>query len=194
MGLFFKSSVDFAIIGLGNIGEQYAQTRHNMGFVSVDKCASKLSAPQFKSRKQGLESKTCINGKKVLLVKPTTFMNASGNCVREVMDFYKLTPERIIVIYDDIDLDAGALRLRPSGGAGTHNGMRNIVPAIGEGFVRVRVGIGKPQYGDLGDYVLGKIPKQDQQLMSDTTDAAADAAIAVITDGIDKAMQRFNRK
>ena len=120
MGLFFKSSVDIAIIGLGNIGEQYAQTRHNMGFVTVDKIAQSLSAPPFKTRKQGLESTVTHNGKKILLVKPTTFMNKSGNCVREVMDFYKLTPERMVVIYDDIDLGVGGLRLRPSGGAGNN--------------------------------------------------------------------------
>ncbi|MBR3751052.1 MAG: aminoacyl-tRNA hydrolase [Clostridia bacterium] len=194
MGLFFKSSVDIAIIGLGNIGEQYAQTRHNMGFVTVDKIAQSLSAPPFKARKQGLESKVTHNGKKILLVKPTTFMNESGNCVREVMDFYKLTPERMVVIYDDIDLGVGGLRLRPSGGAGTHNGMRSIVPVIGEGFIRVRVGIGKPQYGDLGDYVLARIPKDEQKTLSEATDAAADAAIAVVQDGIERAMQSYNRR
>jgi len=194
MGLFFKSSVDIAIIGLGNIGEQYAQTRHNMGFVTVDKIAQSLSAPPFKARKQGLESKVTHNGKKILLVKPTTFMNKSGNCVREVMDFYKLTPERMVVIYDDIDLGVGGLRLRPLGGAGTHNGMRSIVPAIGEGFIRIRVGIGKPQYGDLGDYVLARIPKDEQKTLSEVTDAAADAAIAVVQDGIERAMQSYNRR
>jgi len=194
MGLFFKSSVDIAIIGLGNIGEQYAQTRHNMGFVTVDKIAQSLSAPPFKARKQGLESKVTHNGKKILLVKPTTFMNKSGNCVREVMDFYKLTPERMVVIYDDIDLGVGGLRLRPLGGAGTHNGMRSIVPAIGEGFIRIRVGIGKPQYGDLGDYVLARIPKDEQKTLSEVTDAAADAANAAVQDGIERAMQSYNRR
>lgn len=194
MGFFFKSSVDVAIIGLGNIGEQYADTRHNMGFVSVDKLAQKLDAPIFKSRKHGLESKITLNGKKILLVKPTTFMNASGNCVREVMDFYKLTPGQIVVIYDDIDLGVGGLRLRPSGGSGTHNGMRSIVPAIGEGFIRIRVGIGKPKFGDLGDYVLARIPKDEQKILSETTDAAAEAALAIVTDGMDRAMQAYNKR
>jgi PTH1 family peptidyl-tRNA hydrolase len=194
MGFLFKSSVDVAIIGLGNIGDQYADTRHNMGFIALDKLADKLNAPNFKSRKHGLESKTTLNGKKILLVKPTTFMNASGTCVREVMDFYKLTPKQMVVIYDDIDLDAGALRIRAAGGSGTHNGMRSIVPAIGEGFIRIRVGIGKPQYGDLADYVLGKIPKDQQEIISNVTDSAAQAAVSIVTDGIDKAMQSYNKK
>ena len=194
MGFLFKSSVDVAIIGLGNIGDQYADTRHNMGFIALDKLADKLSAPNFKTRKHGLESKVTHNGKKILLVKPTTFMNASGTCVREVMDFYKLTPKQMVVIYDDIDLDAGALRIRAAGGSGTHNGMRSIVPAIGEGFIRIRVGIGKPKYGDLADYVLGKIPKDQQEIISNVTDSAAQAAVSIVTDGIDKAMQSYNKK
>ena len=193
MGFFSKpSSVEVAIIGLGNMGKQYDNTRHNMGFAALDALAEKLDAPPFKTRKQGVESKVSLQGKKLLLVKPTTFMNASGNCVREVLDFYKLKPEQIIVIYDDIDLDAGALRLRSSGGAGTHNGMRSIVPAIGEGFIRVRVGIGKPQFGDLGDYVLGKISKDKQSVMDKVTSAAADSVIEIIRSGIDKAMQQYN--
>ncbi len=193
MGFFSKqSSVDIAVIGLGNVGKQYESTRHNMGFCAVDALAEKLDAPIFKTRKQGLESKVSLQGKKVLLVKPTTFMNASGNCVKDVQQFYKLTPQQIIVIYDDIDLDAGALRLRASGGAGTHKGMRSIVPAIGEGFARVRVGIGKPEHGDLADYVLGKIPKDAQCAMQKVIDAAAEAVIVAISSGLDKAMQQYN--
>lgn len=184
--------IDYIIAGLGNPGREYEDTRHNMGFRALDILAYQTGANGWKTRKKGLECKVRLPQGTAVLVKPQTFMNKSGECLQETLAFYKLAPERLIVIYDDIDLGVGAVRVRPSGGAGTHNGMRSIVPVVGENFPRIRVGVGKPERGDLADYVLGRPQQAEQKLLEAALEAAAQAALCIMSDGAEKAMQRFN--
>ena len=142
MTAFPDGGTVFAVVGLGNPGTEYRGTRHNMGFDAVEILARRLSASPWKKRAKGLECKARTDMGTVLLVQPQTFMNLSGQCVQEVMSYYRLQPSEVLVIYDDIDIAPGTVRVRPSGGAGTHNGMRSVVELIGEGFSRVRVGVG----------------------------------------------------
>lgn len=169
------------IIGLGNIGPQYKKTRHNTGFMVVDSFAEKNNLT-FTTRK--MEAKLAsgfINGEKVLLVKPTTFMNESGRAVRPLMDFYKLTPEDIIVVHDDMDLPLGKIRLRQKGSAGGHNGIRSLISHVGtENFKRIRVGVDHPAKSTVVDYVLGKFTKEQQPLF----DEGKDEAIGALEDWI----------
>ena len=182
----------YIIVGLGNPGRQYENTRHNIGFQCVDMIARKHNISILECRHKALIGKGYIEGEKVILVKPQTFMNKSGEGLQETLAFYKLAPEHLIVIYDDIDLGVGAVRVRPSGGAGTHNGMRSIVPVVGENFPRIRVGVGKPEHGDLADYVLGRPQQAEEKLLEAALEAAAQAALCIMSDGAEKAMQRFN--
>ena len=183
------------IAGLGNPGAQYAATRHNVGFRAVDHLTVMLKASLPKEKFDGLIFSAKIGEKKVLLVKPQTYMNESGRCLRELMTFYKLKPENLIVIYDDIDSPEGTLRIRVKGGPGTHNGMRSIVHELqSENFMRVRIGTGAPiqKQMDLADFVLGKFAKESQDLMEETFLHAAEASAMIVSDGIDKAMQKYN--
>ena len=182
------------IIGLGNPGKEYASTRHNMGFMTIDKLAAKHGIDIIDLKHKGMCGKGMMRGEKVLLVKPQTYMNNSGECVREVMDFYKVDPNDIIIIYDDIDLDPGQLRIRKTGSAGSHNGMKSVVTHMGtQEFPRVRVGVGaKPEGWDLADYVLSHITEGDKEILAGVADAA-DAVESILTDGIDDAMNRYNR-
>ena len=182
------------IVGLGNPGKKYESTRHNMGFKTVDLIAEKVSASAFKSTKfNALISETRIGSEKVLLVKPQTYMNLSGSAVRAILDYYKVSPEEMIVIYDDFDIDAGKIRIRPFGSAGTHNGMRSIVSDIKtDRFPRIRVGIGKKNKGDIIDFVIGGVSSAAKKLLESAIENAADAAISIINDGINLAMNRYN--
>ncbi|MDO4939795.1 MAG: aminoacyl-tRNA hydrolase [Lachnospiraceae bacterium] len=183
------------IIGLGNPGKEYETTRHNMGFMTVDKIARKHNIEIIDLKHKGLCGKGMIGGEKVLLVKPQTYMNNSGECVRETMDYYKVQPEDIIIIYDDIDLDPGQLRIRTSGSAGSHNGMKSVVSHMGtQAFPRVRVGVGaKPEGWDLADYVLSHItPEADKEIVKGT-DEAAEAVECILSQGISEAMNHYNR-
>ena len=180
------------IVGLGNPTKQYEGTRHNVGFETIDRIAAENQIRVEEKKHKALYGSGYIEGEKVILAKPQTFMNKSGECLQETLAFYKLAPERLIVIYDDIDLGVGAVRVRPSGGAGTHNGMRSIVPVVGENFPRIRVGVGKPEHGDLADYVLGRPQQAEQKLLEAALEAAAQAALCIMSDGAEKAMQRFN--
>ncbi len=183
------------IAGLGNPGLQYAQTRHNVGFRVLDNLIEKLGADIHKEKFDGIIYNAKIGKTKVLLVKPQTFMNASGTCLNQIKQFYKLMPENFVVIYDDIDLPEGKIRIRAKGGAGTHNGMRSIVSAFGsESFMRIRVGIGQPtcKEMDLADYVLGKFSKDSQGIMNKAFLRAADAAVEIGKSGINSAMQIYN--
>ena len=185
----------YVIVGLGNPGREYAETRHNAGFRAVDAFIDEfhIDGPQVKFR--AMIGKGTVGGEKVLCVKPLTYMNLSGEAVRAVCDFYKIDPTKeLIVICDDIAIPAGHLRIRKKGSAGSHNGLENIILHLGtQDFIRIRVGVGdKPEGWDLADHVLAKITGPDKTAIEEAERAAAKAAAAIITDGVDKAMNRYN--
>lgn len=181
------------IVGLGNPEKDYANTRHNMGFNVINKLSEKYDIAVSRSKFKGLYGTGEIEGKKVMLLKPQTFMNLSGESVKEAMDFFKLTPEDILVIYDDIDLEPGTIRIRKSGGPGTHNGMKSVVDnLLSEKFLRIRVGIGKPEDEDLIEYVIGAISQQDKPKLAEGVNLAAEAVEVFLKNNIDIAMNKFN--
>lgn len=183
----------YIIVGLGNPGKQYENTRHNMGFLAVDLLAEKYNIEVNKVKFKALVGEGRIAGQKVLLVKPQTYMNLSGEAVRQAMDFYKIDPEELIVIYDDIDIPTGTFRIRKKGSPGTHNGMRNIFQHIQTNdFPRIRVGIGSGKKDNLAGYVTGGISKSEQEILADVLKSSADAAACIIEKGIDKAMNEYN--
>ena len=183
----------YIIVGLGNPGKQYENTRHNMGFLAVDLLAEKYNIDVNKIKFKSLVGEGRIAGQKVLLVKPQTYMNLSGEAVRQAMDFYKIDPEELIVIYDDIDIPTGTFRIRKKGSPGTHNGMRNIFQHIQTNdFPRIRVGIGSGKKANLAGYVTGGISKSEQEILADVLKNSADAAACIIEKGIDKAMNEYN--
>lgn len=185
----------YVIAGLGNPGKKYENTRHNMGFIAVDLIAEEYGIKVDKIKFKALVGEGRIAGQKVLLVKPQTFMNLSGQSVMEVMNFYKEDIEKLIVIYDDIDIPTGSIRLRKKGSAGTHNGMRNIVYLLqDDGFPRIRVGIGTDKKVDLINYVTGGVSKSEKELLEDALTRAAKAAACIVEKGIDKAMNEYNIK
>ncbi len=184
------------IFGLGNYGTKYAGTRHNMGFDTVTRLSDTLGIKLDTKRFKGLCGFGFIGSEKVVLVQPQTYMNLSGECVRAVLDFFKLTNKDIIVVYDDVSLEPGQLRLRKKGSAGGHNGIKSIIAHLGtEEFDRVKVGVGeKPEGWDLADYVLGRFPKEEEPLIRDAICEAAKACESIIVDGMDSAMNVYNRK
>lgn len=183
----------YIIVGLGNPGKKYENTRHNMGFIAVDLLAEEYGIKVDKIKFKALVGEGRIAGRKVLLVKPQTYMNLSGQSVMEVMNYYKEDIENLIVIYDDIDIPTGSIRLRKKGSAGTHNGMRNIVYLLqDDGFPRIRVGIGSDKKVDLMDYVIGGVTKKEKELLEDALTRAAKAAACIVEKGIDKAMNEYN--
>ncbi len=183
----------YIIVGLGNPGKQYENTRHNMGFLTIDLLAEKYNIEVNKLKFKALVGEGRIAGQKVLLVKPQTYMNLSGEAVRQAMDFYKIEPEELIVIYDDIDIETGTFRIRKKGSPGTHNGMRNIFQHIQTNdFPRIRVGIGSGKKANLAGYVTGSISKTEKELLDDVLKKSADAAACIIEKGIDKAMNEYN--
>jgi len=183
----------YIIVGLGNPGKQYENTRHNMGFLAVDLLAEKYNIDVNKIKFKALVGEGRIAGQKVLLVKPQTYMNLSGEAVRQAMDFYKIDPEELIVIYDDIDIPTGTFRIRKKGSPGTHNGMRNIFQHIQTNdFPRIRVGIGSGKKENLIGYVTGGISKSEKELLEDVLKNSADAAACIVEKGIDKAMNEYN--
>ena len=183
------------IAGLGNPGREYENTKHNVGFLTIDILAEKYGIKVNKIKFKGLVGEGMIGGQKVLLVKPQTYMNLSGQCIREVMAFYKLDPEDLTVIYDDIDLPMGNLRIRKKGSAGTHYGMRSIIYDLQEdGFPRIRIGIGGDRKGDLADYVISGFHGDDKKIIEDAIVKAADAAACLAEHGVDRAMADFNTK
>lgn len=192
-----KEVIMYIIAGLGNPTKQYENTRHNAGFCVIDYLSEKYQIPVKQAGYKALYGSGYIEGQKVLLLKPQTFMNLSGESVRAAMDFYKIDPEEeLIVVYDDISLDPGQLRVRGKGSAGGHNGIKNIILHTGgQKFPRVRVGVGqKPEGYDLADYVLGHFSKEDQKLMDEAFQEAGNAVAAIVTEGIDAAMNKFNGK
>ena len=186
----------YIIVGLGNPSKQYEGTRHNAGFMTLDVLADRYNIDISEKKHKALCGKGVIEGNKVVLLKPQTFMNLSGESVRAAADFYKVAPEEIIVIYDDISLEPGQLRVRKKGSAGGHNGMKNIIAHLGtQDFPRIRVGVGeKPAGMDLADYVLGRFSKGERELLEEAFIEGARAAVAILCDGIESAMNQFNGK
>lgn len=186
-----------AIVGLGNPGEKYAHSRHNAGWDVVDMLSQKLSIPVKKVMCHAQIGEGVVAGQKIALVKPQTFMNLSGLSAADVAHWYKLSPDQMLVIADDIDLPFGQVRLRPHGGAGTHNGLKSVIQSLStENFPRVRVGMGAPPpMWDLADFVLAKFPDETaRKIAFDAYLTAADAAICWAEKGIDTAMNRYNKK
>lgn len=187
----------YLVVGLGNPGREYAGTRHNMGFRLVDLLAGKLKAPVEKSLFKSYTGRALLSGKTVILAKPQTFMNLSGNSVAALMNWFKVPPPDIVVAYDDLDLPPGRIRLKPDGGHGGHRGMESIIERLGTGaFPRVRIGIGRPQHPgyEVTDWVLGKPAEEEEHLMGPALEKAAEAVITLISEGIDAAMNRYNRQ
>jgi PTH1 family peptidyl-tRNA hydrolase len=185
----------YVIAGLGNPGKQYEQTHHNMGFITIDYLAEKLGISVNKIKFKALTAETVYNGQKIVLLKPQTYMNLSGESIREIVQFYKLPPENLIVIYDDIDLDTGKIRIRAKGSAGTHNGMRNIVFQLQtDEFPRIRIGIrgGMSEKMQLRDFVTGGFTKEEVPLLEDAVSRAADAVLCYVSEGINTCMNKYN--
>ncbi|NME82344.1 aminoacyl-tRNA hydrolase [Clostridium sp. SM-530-WT-3G] len=180
------------IVGLGNPGAQYENTRHNIGFKVIDNIAKEYNIEINRQKFKGVYGEGFINGEKVILLKPSTYMNLSGESIREVVDFYKLTNEDVIVIYDDISLDVGRLRIREKGSAGGHNGIKSIIAHLGtDVFPRIKVGVGQPDV-DLVNYVLGKFSDKEMEVLSESIDASTKAVGEMIKDDVKTAMNKFN--
>ncbi len=186
----------YLIVGLGNPETDYSKTRHNMGFNVINKLSKEYSIEVNKSKFKGLFGTGIIEGEKIVLLKPQTFMNLSGESVIEAINFYKISKENLIVIYDDFDTDSGSIRIRKSGSAGSHNGMKSVINSINEEkFCRIRVGIGKPKdKTDMISYVIGHVPDEEMKVLENGTDMAKSAIVEIIKNGIDVAMNKFNKK
>lgn len=184
------------IVGLGNPGMQYATTRHNIGFEVIDSIAETYNIQVTKSKYKALIGEGVISGERVILMKPQTYMNLSGEAIRACMDFHKINNEDVIVIYDDVSLDVGQLRLRKSGSAGGHNGIKSIISHLNtQDFPRIKVGVGqKPAGWDLANYVLGRFTEEDMKILGPKCNEIVKAVETIITDGMDKAMNQFNLK
>ena len=195
--MFFKSygSVSWLLVFLGNPGPKYECTRHNAGFMAADALAKKLGVSINRARFKALTAPAEINGEKVLLLKPQTYMNLSGEAVGEAARFYKILPENVIVVSDEVSLPLGKLRVRMKGSAGGHNGLKSIIASLGsDNFPRVRIGVGAPPHPDydMADWVLSVFRNQDLEDMLSAADKAAEAVITYVTDGPERAMNRFN--
>ena len=187
----------YLIAGLGNPGKQYEATRHNMGFDTVDCLVEKHNIPQGGVKFNAMYGKGIIGGQPALLMKPLSYMNLSGGPVREMANYFKIDPEtEMIVIYDDIDLEPGQLRIRKKGSAGGHNGIKHIIQQLGtQTFVRIKVGVGaKPKGWDLADHVLGRFGSNERKLVEEAQERACKAVEMILADSVDAAMNQFNKK
>ena len=185
----------YLIAGLGNPGSKYEKTRHNMGFDVIDRLVDEYSIPRPASKFHSLIGSGLIGGQKILLMKPLTYMNLSGNAVREAVRFYKLDPaSELIIISDDVDLAPGRLRIRKKGSAGGQNGLKHIIAQLGtDEFTRIRVGTGaKPEGWELADWVLSRFSREDRKAVDEAIERAAKAAACIVTDGVDQAMNLYN--
>lgn len=195
--LFGKKTggVAWLLVCLGNPGDQYEGTRHNVGFQVADEIGEREHMPVQKLKFRALTNTCTLGGEKVLVLKPMTYMNLSGEAVRQAADFYKVPPQRVLVVADDVSLPVGKLRVRAGGSAGGHNGLKSIISHLGsEDFPRIKIGVGEkphPDY-DLADWVLGRFTGEDRKTMDAAIKRAADAAECVMKDGVEKAMNRFN--
>ena len=193
--LFQKSPCDWLIVGLGNPGENYARTRHNIGFRAIDCLAGQLGAKIDRAKFRGLYGQATYRGMKLILLKPQTFMNNSGLSVMDAARFYKLPPERVVVLFDDISLDVGRLRVRAEGSAGGHNGIKSIIGGLNsQSFPRVKIGVGAKPHPDyeLADWVLSNFTKDEEKLLSPVIEDAANAALELIENGVQAAASKFN--
>ena len=195
--MFGKSSENWLIVGLGNPGREYEKTRHNCGFRALDILADQLNCKVDKLKFQGLYNQVNYNGRKVFLLKPQTYMNLSGKSVLQLSAYFNIPPARIIVLFDDISLEPGRLRIRPDGSAGGHNGIKSIIQELGsQDFPRVKIGVGAkphPEY-DLADWVLSTFTAQEEKALAPAIDKAADAALCIMEKGIAEASNRYSGK
>lgn len=184
----------YVILGIGNPGKQYDNTKHNIGFISLDFLASTMGVSINKIKHKALIGEGKLAGERVILVKPQTFVNLSGESAREILSFYKIPPENLIVICDDVNLDAGRVRIRPSGSDGGHNGLKSIIYQLSsDSFPRIRMGVGKkPEHYDLADWVLSKFSKEEIKIMSETVDKVPDMVSEIIKNGVQSAMNKYN--
>lgn len=198
--MFFRKNTDsgeaWLIAGLGNPEPKYDGTRHNVGFAALDLLGEKWNAAPNKGKWQGLYSQTVVDGKKVILVKPLTYMNLSGDCIAPAAAFFKIPPQRVIVLCDDIDQKPGRLRIRPSGSAGGHNGLKSIIARLGsQEFVRIRIGVGQkphPDY-DLADWVLGHFSEEDAKAVNGRHADVEAAARLIMAGRLSEAQNKYNR-
>ena len=186
----------YIIVGLGNPTREYQATRHNIGFDVITRISDDYNIPLDFKKHKAVCGRGYIEGEKVVLAQPQTYMNLSGESVRELVDFYKVSPEELIVIYDDISLDVGQLRLRVKGSAGGHNGIKSIINHLGtQEFLRIKVGVGdKPAGWDLADYVLSRFKEDEQAIIRDAIKKSSEAVNSIIKDGMELAMNIYNRK
>ncbi len=187
----------YLIVGLGNPEKKYEKTKHNVGFDAADELIDAFQIPSSGISMKGMYGKGMISGEKVMVMKPLTYMNLSGNAVRAFVDYYHLDPsQELIVIYDDVDLPAGQVRIRTKGSAGSHNGMKSILQMLGSNeFTRIRIGIGpKPEKWDLADYVLAPFPKEERKNVDEILSRIPDIIRTILQDGVSEAMTRYNRK
>ena len=186
----------YYIVGLGNPGIQYENTRHNAGFITIDYLARKYSIDVRKIKFKSLIGQGVISGHKVMLVKPQTYMNNSGEAIREIYKYFDFEHDKLIVIYDDIDIDFGSIRIRKKGSAGTHNGMKSIIYNLEfDDFPRIKVSVGKkPSYMDLANFVLSGFSKDEAKIIEQEVELASDAIEMILEEGIDKAMSMYNSK
>ena len=184
------------IVGLGNPGNKYENTRHNVGFRAIDLISEKYGIKVDRLKHKALTGDGSIKEERVLLVKPQTFMNLSGESVHDIVEWYKIPMGNLIVIYDDADLPIGTIRIRPKGSSGTHNGMKSILYQLqSDDFPRIRIGIGNaPEGWDLADYVLGRFSGEESKVIGQIVERAANAAVTVMTDGVAAAMNLYNGK
>lgn len=196
--MFFHRSgggISWLLVGLGNPGNQYAATRHNMGFMALDRLADREGFRFNKLRFRAWTGQWKVGDRQVLVMKPQTYMNLSGESVGEAARFYKVPADHVLVISDDVSLPVGKLRIRKSGSAGGHNGLKNIIQHLGtDAFPRIKVGVGMPDHPDheMIDWVIGKPQGEEAKTLRAALDRAADAALSVIDEGPDRAMNRFN--
>lgn len=184
----------YLIVGLGNPEEEYSKTRHNMGFNVINKLSEQYEISVDKKKFKGIYGKGVIENQDVILLKPQTYMNLSGESIQEIMHFYKIDIDKLIVIYDDMDIDVGVVKIRKMGGPGNHNGMKSVVQHLStQKFARIRVGIGTPENkSDLITYVIGAIPKDEVEKLDKATSIAKDAVAEILKNGMDIAMNKFN--
>lgn len=195
--MFGRTNESWLIVGLGNPGKDYDRTRHNCGFRVIDMLADKLSCKIDKCKFQGLYGKVTVNGIKLYLLKPQTYMNLSGRSVLQLSAYFNIPPQRIIVIFDDISLDPGRIRIRSNGSAGGHNGIKSIIAELGsQDFPRIKIGIGAKPHPeqDLADWVLSTFSSIEEKLLQDAFTSAAEAALCIIDTGVQDAANRYNRK
>jgi len=195
--VFRKNNESWLIVGLGNPGKDYARTRHNCGFRAIDILAQQLGCKIDKSKFQGLYGQVTRDGKKLFLLKPQTYMNLSGKSVLQLSAYYNIPPQRIIVMFDDISLVPGRLRVRAEGSAGGHNGIKSIIAELGsQDFPRVKIGVGAKPHAeqDLADWVLSTFPASEEKLLVPALERAGDAALCIIDFGISDAANRYNGK